>query len=117
MTIHNAPLDKETGNRDTAKGGDQWQNRKASRYRSFRKVWGRERLPRAFIRYPLAAFAQAHIEEAAVISSDAYSSYLKVFSSGKYPHEPKRFTKADKDHLKWLHVFVSNAKTFILGTY
>jgi transposase-like protein len=65
----------------------------------------------------LAAFAQAHIEKGAVISSDAYTSYLKAFNSGKYRHEPKRFTKADKDHLKWLHVFVSNAKTFILGTY
>jgi ribosomal protein L37AE/L43A len=64
----------------------------------------------------LAAFAQAHIEEGAVISSDAYTAYLKAFSSSKHPHEPKRFTKADKDHLKWLHVFVSNAKTFILGT-
>jgi hypothetical protein len=64
----------------------------------------------------LAACAEGHIEEGATISSDAYSSYLKAFSSGKYRHEPKRFTKADKGHLKWLRVFISNAKTCILGT-
>ena len=40
----------------------------------------------------LAAFAQPHIEEGSTISSDAYSSYLKAFSAGKYRHEPKRLT-------------------------
>jgi hypothetical protein len=54
----------------------------------------------------LAACAEGHIEEGVTISSDAYSSYLKAFSSGKYRHEPKRFTRADKDHLKWLHVCI-----------
>jgi transposase-like protein len=65
----------------------------------------------------LVAFAERHIEEGSRISSDAYRSYQKAFASGAYRHEPKRFDRADGEHLKWLHTFVSNAKTFILGTY
>lgn len=65
----------------------------------------------------LVLFAEKHIAEGSIISSDAYSSYQKAFSDGKYSHEMKKFDKDDKEHLKWLHTFVSNAKTFILGTY
>jgi transposase-like protein len=66
----------------------------------------------------LVAFAEKNITEGSTISSDAYSSYIKAFSSGKYPHKPLKFDpKKEPDHLRWLHTFVSNAKTFILGTY
>jgi transposase-like protein len=66
----------------------------------------------------LAAFAEKHIAEGSTISGGAYSSYIKAFSTGKYPHKPLKFDpKEEPGHLKWLHAFVSNAKTFILGTY
>ncbi|MDR1443639.1 MAG: IS1595 family transposase [Treponema sp.] len=64
-----------------------------------------------------AEFAGRDIGEGSKISSDAYSSYKKAFSEGNYIHEPKKFDKTDGGHLKWLHTIVSNAKSFILGTY
>ncbi|MBS3982468.1 MAG: transposase, partial [Dethiobacter sp.] len=35
-----------------------------------------------------------------------------------FDHEPQEFSaKENPDHLKWLHVIISNAKAFIKGTY
>jgi transposase-like protein len=66
----------------------------------------------------LVAFAEKHITEGSTMSSDAYGSYAKAFSTGKYPHEPLKFDpKEEPNHLRWLHTFVSNVKAFILGTY
>jgi hypothetical protein len=45
MTIHNVPLDKGTGNRDTAKGGINGKTGKHHITGVSEKVWGRERLP------------------------------------------------------------------------
>ena len=65
----------------------------------------------------IAAFAQKNIEPGAVVRSDGFRSYRKLGSEG-YRHEPQIFDhKQDTEHLKWLHVIVSNAKSFILGTY
>jgi hypothetical protein len=53
-----------------------------------------------------------------MLSSDVYSSHKKEFEEGSCKYEPKKFDpKMEPDHLRWLHTFVSNAKTFILGTY
>ena len=65
----------------------------------------------------LAGFADETIAEGSNISSDALSSYIKVFKNGTCTHEPKKFDKHDEAHLKWLHTIVSNAKSFIAGTY
>jgi transposase-like protein len=66
----------------------------------------------------LVEFAQKNIAMGSMITSDAYSSYKKAFEGGGYEYEPKKFDpKTEPDHLRWLHTFVSNAKTFILGTY
>jgi transposase-like protein len=66
----------------------------------------------------LVAFAETNIREGSTISSDAYRSYTKAFSSGKYGHEPVKFDiKEESNHLRWLHTIISNAKAFILGTY
>lgn len=65
----------------------------------------------------IVAFAEANIEAGSTISSDAYSSYKQLSCEG-YDHKPQIFNpKADKEHLKWLHVIVSNAKAFINGTF
>ncbi len=51
------------------------------------------------------------------ISSDAYHSYKALENVG-YKMDSKKFDiKDDTDHLKWLHIIVSNMKAFILGTY
>lgn len=65
----------------------------------------------------VGAFAGANIVCGSTISTDAYSSYKQLCNIG-YDHQPKKFTsKEDKEHLKWLHTIVSNAKAFINGTY
>jgi transposase-like protein len=66
----------------------------------------------------LAGFAERTITAGSTISSDAYRSYSKAFSTGNYRHEPVKYEiKEGNSHLKWLHIIVSNAKRFILGTY
>jgi transposase-like protein len=66
----------------------------------------------------LAGFAEGNITAGSTISSDAYSSYSKAFSNGNYQHEPMKYEiKEGNEHLKWLHILISNAKRFILGTY
>jgi transposase-like protein len=65
----------------------------------------------------IAMFTQNNIESGSTISTDAYSSYKQLKSNG-YNHEPKIFNpKENKEHLKWLHTIVSNAKAFINGTF
>ena len=65
----------------------------------------------------LSGFAERHICSGSAISTDAFNAYNELGRIG-YDHRPKVFdTKSDSDHLKWLHTIVSNAKSFINGTY
>jgi transposase-like protein len=65
----------------------------------------------------LTDFARKNIELGACLRSDGLSSYRKLAKAG-FVHEPQIFDhEANPEHLKWLHVVVSNAKSFILGTY
>jgi len=65
----------------------------------------------------LTEFAKGAIKPGSVIRSDGFRSYLKLEEAG-YRHEHRAYDpKEDPEHLKWLHVIVSNAKAFILGTY
>jgi len=65
----------------------------------------------------LEKFAKESIEPGSLIRSDGFSSYRKLGTAG-FIHEPQVFNyKENPEHLKWLHVVVSNAKSFILGTY
>ena len=65
----------------------------------------------------VAAFAENNIKSSSTISTDAYKSY-RQFKKDGYIHQPKIFNpKDDREHLKWLHTIVSNAKVFINGTY
>ena len=65
----------------------------------------------------IAKFAQDHIDSGSTISSDAYRSYAGLQNAG-YELEAKVFNpEKDSEHLKWLHMIVSNAKAVIHGTF
>ena len=65
----------------------------------------------------LKQFAQRNIKTGAFIKSDGYKSYHKLCGAG-YAHEGTPFDPDhNPEHLKWLHIVISNAKAFIQGTY
>ena len=59
-------------------------------------------------------FAQSAFSSGSVIRSDGYRSYIPALKD--YTHEHKVYDP-DSGLLHWLHIIVSNAKAFILGTY
>lgn len=63
----------------------------------------------------IGEFAKNTIAQGSVVESDAYHSYRKPLSE-KYLHEYQVFD-ADSEMLHWLHTIVSNAKSFIRGTF
>jgi len=64
----------------------------------------------------LTEFAKLNLLEHTLISSDSYSSYKAL--SADYQHQPQDFDPENNpEHLKWLHIIISNAKAFIMGTY
>jgi hypothetical protein len=66
----------------------------------------------------LVKFAEESVTAGSAISSGAYRSYIKAFSGGNFRHGPVKYEpKEGNEHLKWLHVIISNAKRFIPGTY
>lgn len=65
----------------------------------------------------VVGFAQTNIEAGATIGSDGYIPYRLLAEKG-FIHKGKVCDPVnDPDHLKWLHVIISNAKAFIMGTY
>ena len=63
----------------------------------------------------IGKFANENIEEKTQIETDDYDSYKKPLAD-KYMHKYEIFDP-NKQHLKWLHTVISNAKAEILGTY
>ena len=61
-----------------------------------------------------AEFAKLAIKQGATIHTDGYRSYKKGVDS--YEHQPKIY-KPNTGLLHWLHIMISNAKAFILGTF
>ena len=59
-------------------------------------------------------FAHAAFADGSVIHSDGYRSYIPALKG--YTHEYKSYDPGS-GLLHWLHVVISNAKAFILGTY
>mgnify|MGYP001068154641 CR=1 FL=1 len=59
-------------------------------------------------------FAQAAFAPGSIIHSDGYRSYIPAL--GSYTHEHKPYDP-NSGLLHWLHIAISNAKAFILGTY
>lgn len=59
-------------------------------------------------------FAHAAFADGCVIHSDGYCNYIPALNG--YTHEHKSYDP-DSGSLHWLHIVISNAKAFILGTY
>ena len=59
-------------------------------------------------------FAHTAFADGSVIHSDGYRSYIPALES--YAHEHKPYDP-NSGLLHWLHIVISNAKAFILGTY
>lgn len=65
----------------------------------------------------IAEFAEEAIKPDSAISSDGLTVYNKLSESG-FDHQGIKLNLDDKpEHLKWLHVIISNLKTFLNGTY
>lgn len=64
----------------------------------------------------LLDFATRQIVEGSTIESDDYKSYRKL--GDLYDHQPQTYDPVENpEHLKWLHVIISNAKALIAGTF
>ena len=55
-----------------------------------------------------------NLSRRSIIYSDGYHSYFPALE--EYTHEHKNYVQSN-GMLHWLYIVVSNAKTFILGTY
>ena len=65
----------------------------------------------------IADFTHTAVEEGSSIASDGLSIYRKLAEKG-YIHLPENFNPLENpDHLKWIHVVISNLKAFLNGTY
>jgi hypothetical protein len=63
----------------------------------------------------VGGFALKNITPGAVIRSDSFRSYRKPLAE-KWLHEYQAFDK-NSDNLAWLHTLVSNAKSYLQGTF
>ena len=59
-------------------------------------------------------FANAAFADGSEIHSDGYCSYIPAMDGFTHEHKPY---DSDSGLLHWLHIVISNAKSFILGTY
>ena len=59
-------------------------------------------------------FAHAAFADGSEILSDGYCSYIPALENYVHKYQPY---DPDSGLLHWLHVVISNAKSFILGTY
>jgi len=59
-------------------------------------------------------FAQSCFADGSAIHSDGYRNYIPALK--KCAHEYKLYVP-NSNLLHWLHIIISNAKAFILGTY
>jgi transposase-like protein len=63
-------------------------------------------------------FMYANVAPNSVITTDGFSSYRSQNLKKDYFHDFANFNKNHKDsNVKWLHILISNAKAFILGTF
>ncbi len=59
-------------------------------------------------------FARAAFADGSEIHSDGYCSYIPALEGYTHEYQPYVLIPA---FLHWLHIVISNAKAFILGTY
>lgn len=60
--------------------------------------------------------AEECIQKGSTISTDGHRSYKNL--NKNYTHKSQNYYESnDEEFLKWLHVIIGNAKTYIMGTY
>ena len=65
----------------------------------------------------LVAYAKECIKPGSLLRSDGLPAYNKLATEG-FLLQPEVFNlKENPEHLKWIHTLISNAKSFISGTY
>lgn len=66
----------------------------------------------------LEAALTQHVQLGATVKTDGYRGHSR-FSKAGYDHAPRMMTNPEdnKAHLPWVHILISNAKRFILGTH
>ena len=74
------------------------------------KMWVTPDVKRASVK----KFAQMAFAKGSTVRSDGYQSYIPALEG--FVHEHKSYDP-DSGVLHWLHIAISNAKSFILGTY
>jgi len=63
------------------------------------------------------SFAEKNFKKGSKVTSDGYSSYKSLVKNG-FVHKGKICDPdVNPQHLKWLHIIVSNAKAFVMGTF
>ena len=77
-------------------------------------LYAKMRVTQNIKRASVKKFAQAAFVQGSTIHSDGYGSYIPALEG--YTHEHKPYDP-NSDLLHWLHIVISNAKAFILGTY
>lgn len=77
-------------------------------------LYAKMRVTQNIKRASVKKFAQAAFAPSCTIHSDGYGSYIPALEG--YAHELKPYDP-DSGLLHWLHIVISNAKAFILGTY
>lgn len=63
---------------------------------------------------PIKILAQTAFAKGGIIRSDDYRSYIPVLEGYTHEHKP---CDSNSGLLQWLHIVISDAKTFILGAY
>ena len=65
----------------------------------------------------VAEFTEENVKKSSTVSTDGLTIYNKLAKIG-FMHEPKKLDpKENPEHLRWLHVVISNLKAFLGGTY
>ena len=77
-------------------------------------LYAKMRVTQNIKRASVKKFAQAAFAPGCTIHSDGYGSYIPALEG--YTHEHKPYNP-NLGLLHWLHIVISNAKAFILGTY
>ena len=63
----------------------------------------------------IGKFANQNIKKGSKISTDGFKAYQAQCVTKDYFHEFEKIEHNSNSNLKWVHVVISNAKTFILG--
>lgn len=77
-------------------------------------LYAKMRVTQNIKRASVKKFAQAAFTQGSTIHSDGYGSYIPALEGFAHEHKPY---DPHSGLLRWLHIVISNAKAFILGTY